>query len=257
VISVEGVHKRYGSVHALRGVDFHVQKGETFGIIGPNGAGKTTVLKILLGLVHPDRGSLTVGGLDSRQHPIGVRHLIGYVPQTDGFEERCTGRESLEFLSRLRGVEKDRVGEHAAAVGVEHLLERTVGTLSGGQRQRLSLAAALLGDPPVLLLDEPTASLDPRATAGFRDLVERLAGEGRTIVLCSHFLADVERLCNRVMILLDGRVEAIENNRESATAELTLLAEPGTPIRSVRTKRPSLEERFLRAVRREPNVDGE
>jgi ABC-type multidrug transport system ATPase subunit len=219
------------------------------------------------------------------------------VPQKDGFEERSTGREALAFLARLRGVDGAQVDEYARMVGVDELLERPVGTLSGGQRQKLSLAAALLGDPPVLLLDEPTASLDPRATAGFRKLVERLATEGRTIVLCSHLLSDVERLCHRVLILLDGRVEGVEPKRAPGPADLfvdidntakardlltsfgaettwmngsgllarmsgedqvrllALLSAAGVPIRSFETRRPSLEERFLEAVRPETDAN--
>lgn len=222
MIRVENIHKRYGTIQALEGVDFQVEAGETFGIIGPNGAGKSTLLKILLGLVYPDRGSITIDGLSLTEDPVGIRSRIGYVPQTDGFDDRSTGRESLRFLARLRGVSLESVEPHLRAVGVEDLLDRPVGTLSGGQRQRLSLAAALVGEPPVLLLDEPTASLDPRATADFRELMEALSREGRTLILCSHLLGDVERLCDRVLVLLDGRVETIESNRIRPPAELWL-----------------------------------
>ncbi len=232
MIKASGLSKRYGAVQALDGVEFSVSAGETLGIIGPNGAGKTTLLKVLLGLVRPDTGRVVIADVDLAVDPVKLRRVIGYVPQYDGFEERSTGRQALGFLARLRGVDAAEVQLRAATVGVEPLLDRPVGTLSGGQRQRLSVAAALLGDPPVLLLDEPTASLDPRATAGFRRLVTRLAGEGRTIVLCSHLLDDVERLCDRVLVLLDGRVAAVETVDHTATA----------------TTRGGLEARFLAAV---------
>jgi ABC-type multidrug transport system ATPase subunit len=149
-----------------------------------------------------------VDEVDLTSDPAGVRRKMGYVPQRAVFEEGATGIEALRFLARLRSIPEGVVTAYAAQAGVEHLLDRPVGTLSGGQRQRLSLAASLLGDPPVLLLDEPTASLDPQATADFRALVLRLAAEGRTMILCSHLLADVERLCDRVLVLLDGRVAA-------------------------------------------------
>ena len=207
MIKATDLSKRYKTVQALDGVSFHAERGETLGVIGPNGAGKTTLIKILLGLVRPDAGKVTLGGLDLVQHPTAARRLVGYVPQRDGFESGATGRESLSFLARLRGVDKGVIQVHCQRVGVAELLDRPVGTLSGGQRQRLSLAASLLGDPPILLLDEPTASLDPRANAEFRSLVTELASEGRTILLCSHLLADVERVCHRVLVLLDGRVE--------------------------------------------------
>ncbi len=228
MIRVDDLAKRYGRVEALRGVSFEIPAGETLGIIGPNGAGKTTLLKILLGLVRPDRGSVRVHDLELTREPVAVRRLIGYVPQFDGFDEAATGREALRFLARLRGA-KDIEGP-AAAVGVRDLLDRVIGTLSGGQRQRVSLAAALIGDPPVLLLDEPTASLDPRANADFRDLMRRLGEEGRTLLLCSHLLADVEQLCSRVLVLLDGKVAATES------------------IAPIQAHRSTLEERFLHHV---------
>jgi ABC-type multidrug transport system ATPase subunit len=232
MIRVEGLVKSYGSVQAVRGVDFRVAPGETFGVIGPNGAGKSTLLKILLGLVRPDQGTVSVDGIDLFARPVEARRRMGYVPQRDGFDEGSTGRQALRFLARLRGVDPGSVGACAALVGVEQLLDRMVGTLSGGQRQRLSLAASLIGEPPVLLLDEPTASLDPRATAEFRRLVERLGKEGRTIVLCSHLLGDVERLCDRVLVLLEGKVAALES------------------VDAMERRRVGLEERFLAAVTR-------
>jgi Cu-processing system ATP-binding protein len=225
MIQVERVEKRYGNVTALAGVTFDVTAGETLGVIGPNGAGKTTLLKILLGLVRPDTGRITVNGIDLTRDPRAVRRLIGYVPQRAVFEDAHTGWEALGWIARFRGVGKEAIAACAAEAGVDHLLDRRVGTLSGGQRQRLSLAAALLGNPPVLLLDEPTASLDPEATATFRRLVERLGQEGRTILLCSHLLADVERLCDRVLMLLEGRVAAIEETARTEAPVLCLTVE--------------------------------
>ena len=222
MIQVERIEKRYGNVTALAGVSFDVNAGETLGVIGPNGAGKTTLLKILLGLVRPDTGRITVNGIDLTRDPRAVRRLIGYVPQRAVFEDSHTGWDALGWIARFRGVDKEAIAACAAEAGVDHLLDRRVGTLSGGQRQRLSLAAALLGNPPVLLLDEPTASLDPEATATFRRLVERLGQEGRTILLCSHLLADVERLCDRVLMLLEGRVAGIEETARDEAAVLCL-----------------------------------
>jgi len=287
MIQAREITKTYGSVRALAGVDFDVTRGETFGIIGPNGAGKTTLLKILLGLVRPDHGTVTVDGMNLTGDPEGVRGRMGYVPQRAGFDDGATARESLRFLARLRGVPGIEVEARARTAGVAALLDRRVGTLSGGQRQRLSLAAALLGDPPVLLLDEPTASLDPRATAEFRDLVIRLGQEGRTLLLCSHLLADVERLCDRVLVLLEGKVAALDTVAKEGAASLFLevgdgardalagvaglhwtgdthlevrgsvaeqvkalavLAWAGIEVRTLETRRPSLEERFLATV---------
>jgi Cu-processing system ATP-binding protein len=295
MIQARGITKHYGSVRALAGVGFDVTRGETFGIIGPNGAGKTTLLKILLGLVRPDHGTVAVDGVNLAEDPGGVRGRMGYVPQRAGFDDGATARESLRFLARLRGVPGEGVEAQARTAGVAALLDRRVGTLSGGQRQRLSLAAALLGDPPVLLLDEPTASLDPRATAEFRDLVLRLRHEGRTLLLCSHLLADVERLCDRVLVLLEGKVAALDavakegavslflevgdGAREALAAvaglhwasdthlevrgsveeqvkALAVLAWAGIEVRALETRRPSLEERFLATVGVEPGEGG-
>ncbi|NNF05437.1 MAG: ABC transporter ATP-binding protein [Candidatus Eisenbacteria bacterium] len=219
-IEVSALRKSYGRVQAVCGVSFQVTPGETLGIIGPNGAGKSTLLKILLGLVRPDSGSVRIGGIDLERDPVAARRFVGYVPQKDGFEESSTVSQALCYMARLRGVDLGEVAERAAQVGVKALLDRKVETLSGGQRQRVSLAASLLGDPPILLLDEPTASLDPRATAEFRELVQSLASEGRTIVLCSHLLSDVERLCHRVLVLLDGAIAGIEENQGQATTSM-------------------------------------
>lgn len=219
-IEVSALRKSYGRVQAVCGVSFQVTPGETLGIIGPNGAGKSTLLKILLGLVRPDSGSVRIGGIDLERDPVAARRFVGYVPQKDGFEESSTVSQALCYMARLRGVDLGEVAERAAQVGVKALLDRKVETLSGGQRQRVSLAASLLGDPPILLLDEPTASLDPRATAEFRELVQSLAAEGRTIVLCSHLLSDVERLCHRVLVLLDGVIAGIEENQGQAATSM-------------------------------------
>jgi ABC-type multidrug transport system ATPase subunit len=243
VIEVRGVSKRYGAVTAVRELSFHVARGETFALIGPNGAGKTTTLKMLLGLVRPDTGSIAIG--PDRLPPTSprARAQLGYVPQSVEFPPGRTVSEVLAFFSDLRGLPREAVRRALSRTGLEPLAARRASELSGGYTQRLSLAQALLGDPALLVLDEPTASLDPEATWEFRSLVQSLQKEGRTILLCSHLLAEVERVAHRVLILVDGRAEAVES--------LETLRK-----RQVELGRSTLEEAFLEVVRSSANGRG-
>ncbi len=211
MIRVEGLRKRYGAVVAVDGLSFEVEPGETFALIGPNGAGKTTTLKILLGLARPDAGVVEIG--PERRPPADARARagLGYVPQRVEFPAGRTVLEVLRFFVELRGLPAAAAGIALERVGLSALAARRASELSGGYTQRLSLAQALLGDPALLVLDEPTASLDPEATWEFRTLVEQLRREGKTILLCSHLLSEVERVADRVLILVNGRRAALES----------------------------------------------
>ena len=210
MIWVEGIQKRFGPVVAVDSLSFAVEAGETFALIGPNGAGKTTTLKILLGLTRPDAGQVAIGGERRPPSDPGARRSLGYVPQRVEFAPARTVLEVLTFFADLKGLERAAVGRALERVGLASHAARRAGDLSGGYTQRLSLAQALLGDPALLILDEPTGSLDPEATWEFRSLVEQLRREGKTIVLSSHLLSEVERIADRVLILLEGRAIAIE-----------------------------------------------
>ena len=210
MIDVRGLAKRYGEVIAVDDLSFTVERGETFALIGPNGAGKTTTLKMLLGLAHPDRGSLAIGPEARSPRDARTRHELGYVPQRVEFPPARSVRDVLAFFADLRGLPRTAVGRALERVGMTAHAGRRASELSGGYSQRLSLAQALLGDPALLVLDEPTASLDPEATWEFRTLVGTLQREGATIVLSSHLLAEVERVADRVLILVDGRCAALE-----------------------------------------------
>ena len=220
MIRAEHLSKRFGAVPAVTDLSFEVEPGETFALIGPNGAGKTTTLKMLLGLVRPDRGRIALGpdGLEPR-HP-RARHQLGYVPQRVAFTPGRTVAEVLGFYAALRGVPREAVTAALARVGLAALADRRATELSGGYTQRLSLGQALLGDPSLLVLDEPTASLDPEATWEFRSLVEQLRREGRTVLLCSHLLSEVERIADRVLIMVDGRRAALERLDELRTRQV-------------------------------------
>jgi Cu-processing system ATP-binding protein len=210
MIRVEGLVKRYGAVTAVDGLSFDVEPGETFALIGPNGAGKTTTLKVLLGLARPDAGSVAIGPAGLAPSDPAARVALGYVPQRVEFPAGRTVREVLRFFADLRGLGAPAVEHALARVGLAPLAARRASELSGGYTQRLSLAQALLGDPALLVLDEPTASLDPEATWEFRTLIEQLRREGKTILLCSHLLSEVERVADRVLILVAGRRAALE-----------------------------------------------
>ena len=210
MVAACGLAKRYGETVAVDGLSFTVEPGETFALVGPNGAGKTTTLRMLLGLAHPDKGTIAIGPGGSPPRDARTRHALGYVPQRVEFPPARTVRDVLAFFADLRGLPAAAAGRALARVGMESHAGRRASELSGGYSQRLSLAQALLGDPALLVLDEPTASLDPEATWEFRTLVGNLQREGATIVLSSHLLDEVERIADRVLILVDGRCAALE-----------------------------------------------
>jgi ABC-type multidrug transport system ATPase subunit len=225
-VRAEHLVKRYGAVTAVDDLTFAVEPGETFALVGPNGAGKTTTLRMLLGLSRPDSGRIAIGEAGLPPHDPEARRRLGYVPQRVEFPQGRSVAEVLGFFAELRGLPRDAVGRVLARVGLEPLAARRASELSGGYTQRLSLAQALLGEPDVLVLDEPTASLDPQATWEFRTLVQQLRRDGCTVLLCSHLLAEVERVADRVLILVDGRCAALErmDALRARQAEATRLA---------------------------------
>jgi ABC-type multidrug transport system ATPase subunit len=210
VIKVEHLAKRYGAVVAVDDLSFEVEPDETFALIGPNGAGKTTTLKMLLGLARPDAGKIAIGPHALPPTDARARRAVGYVPQRVSFPPARTVAEVLSFFAALRGLPREAVTSVLARVRLEAYASRRAHELSGGYLQRLSLGQALLGDPDLLVLDEPTASLDPEAAWEFRSLIETLQREGKTILLCSHLLSEVERVADRVLILVGGRSAALE-----------------------------------------------
>ncbi len=211
VIAASGLTKRYGAIAAVDDLSFEVERGETFALIGPNGAGKTTTLKLVLGLAQPDSGTVRIGAAGRPPHDPATRRRLGYVPQRIEFPAGRTVTEVLGFFAELRGLPREAVARALERTDLARMAGRRASELSGGITQRLSLAQALLGDPEALVLDEPTASLDPQATWEFRTLIEQLRRHGTTILLCSHLLAEVERVADRVLIMIDGRRAALES----------------------------------------------
>lgn len=209
LVELVGVGKRYREVEALRDLDLSLAAGEVLGLLGHNGAGKTTAIKLLLGLIVPEGGRVTVFGRDpAGRHAHELRRKLGYLPENVTFYPQLTGRETLNFFARLKGDSKARCAELLERVGLNEAAGRRVGTYSKGMRQRLGLAQALLGEPQLLLLDEPTVGLDPLATRDFYDLIDQLRNRGVAVVLCSHVLPGIERHVDRVAILGHGRLLA-------------------------------------------------
>jgi ABC-2 type transport system ATP-binding protein len=212
VIEVEGLHKKYGGHIALDEVDFTIPKGEIFGFVGPNGAGKTTTIRILATLAVPDRGTATIGGIPVTEDPHGVRELIGYMPDFFGVYDRLTADEYLQFYAACHGVAHRRrravAHELLELVDLGDRARDQVDTLSRGMKQRLCLARALVHDPSVLLLDEPASGLDPRARIEMRELIRELRRMGKTIMVSSHILPELEELCTWVGFIDRGRMVA-------------------------------------------------
>lgn len=224
MIRYTGFGKRFGAVVAADAIDLRVAEGETLGLIGPNGSGKTTTLKALVGLVRPTTGRVTVNGLDATASGREVRRLVGYLPQRLALPDGMTARDVLRLCARLRGAGSDEIEGLLARVDLADAGDRVVDGFSGGMRQRLGLAAALLGRPPVLALDEPSAALDPTGALLARDLVSEARSRGTTMLLSSHDLAEVTVLADRIAVFAGGRVRAI-----GTLAELTL----GAGVRSL------------------------
>ncbi len=209
MIRYEGFAKRFGSVVAAEGIELAVAAGETLALIGPNGSGKTTTLKALVGLVRPSSGRVTVDGLDATDSGSVVRRLVGYLPQRLALPEGMTARAVLRLCARLRGVRFEEVEALLVRLDLAAAGDRLVDTFSGGMRQRVGLAAALLGRPPVLALDEPSAALDPTGALLVRDLVAEARACGTTVLLSSHDLSEVAVLADRIAVFEAGRVRAL------------------------------------------------
>ncbi len=209
MLRVEGLSKRYGTVWAARDVSFHVDRGEIFGLLGPNGAGKSTIIKSILGLVRPSQGSVALDGIDALTHPAAARVRMGYFPQKLALYPNLTVEETLHFFALARGLHPDTVDSAIEALGLPEIRHRRVGQLSGGMQQRVGLAQTFLGDPDLLILDEPTASLDPMVAGELKLHLRQLREAGKAVLLASHVLAEVQDLADRVAIMLRGRIIAL------------------------------------------------
>lgn len=212
MIEAIGLHKSFGETHALAGLDFDVEEGTILCMLGPNGAGKTTAVRILTTLTRPDAGTATVAGIDVQRHPAEVRDKIGVAGQYAALDELLTGRENLEMVGRLYRVNAKDARSRATAL-IEHFeltdaADRIVKNYSGGMRRRLDLGAALMAEPPVIFLDEPTTGLDPKGRLSMWDLIEELAREGTTVLMTTQYLEEADRLADDIVVIDHGRAIA-------------------------------------------------
>jgi len=239
-IRVRDLEKSYNKLRVLRGVDFDVARGSIFALLGSNGAGKTTTVKILSTLLKPDTGTATVNGFDAATQPANVRESISLTGQFAAVDETLTGRENLVLVARLRHL-KD-AGQIAdgllARFQLTDAAQRRVSTYSGGMRRRLDIAMSLIGNPPVIFLDEPTTGLDPESRVEVWNSVKQLAGRGTAVLLTTQYLDEAEQLADRIAILHQGRIIA-----NGTLAELKQLFPPAK-VEYVE-KQPTLEDIFL------------
>ena len=209
VISVDGLTKTYGAHRGVTDLSFGVAPGEVFGYLGPNGAGKTTTIRTMLDLIRPTSGRVTVFGLDARRDAVAIHERIGYVPGEVALYERMTGRDYLRFFAEARGgVPPGRIDSLAERFGCD--LAPAIRHLSHGNKQKLVLIQAFLHEPDLVVLDEPTQGLDPLVQREFHEVVEETQARGGTVFLSSHVMPEVERLCDRVAIIREGRLVAVE-----------------------------------------------
>lgn len=223
MIEVLNLTKQYGKLTALDNISFKMKKGEILGFLGPNGAGKTTTMRILTGFLPATSGEVKLGGYDIRKEPLKAKKIIGYLPESVPFYEDFTVLENLSFFAELRGVSKKarakRIESVLKSCGIEDVRHKLIRTLSKGYRQRVGLAQALINDPDILILDEPTIGLDPMQIIEIRELIKSFAGK-RTVILSSHILPEVSVICSRIAVIHRGELIALDTQDKLAVKAL-------------------------------------
>ncbi len=213
LIETRGLVKRFGAKLAVNNVSFEVRSGEVFGFLGPNGAGKTTTIKMLVGLLQPTSGAVRIAGHDVQAEPLGAKAASGYVPDTPNLYAKLSARELLRFVGDLYGLDRGRaarrIDELLRTFDLAEVADDTIDSYSHGMQQKTSLAAALMHDPRVLVLDEPTVGLDPRSARLIKDILRQMADRGAAVMLSTHILEIAERMCDRVGIIDRGELIAV------------------------------------------------
>ena len=245
-VELKDATKRYNEIVAVNKLNLTIDKGEIFGLLGPNGSGKSTTLKMLLGLVAPDTGSVTVLGFDITKHPVEVKQLTGYVPEAANIYEFLTGIEYLDFIADVYSVppeeKKQRITEYLKALQLEGREGDMINSYSDGMKKKISLISAFIHKPKLLLLDEPLNALDPRSARIVKDFLHELKGQGVTTIMTTHVLEIAEAICDRIGIMYQGQLLALGNMDElRKTAKL-----PGSGLEDVFLKLTGTED--LRAV---------
>ena len=211
MITVDNLKKNYGEINALNGISFEVKRGEVLGFLGPNGAGKTTTMKILTGFIAPSGGEITIDGLNLLTDSLKIREKIGYLPESVPLYTDMKVFEYLKFVTEIRGIKKtkiaSRIKEMIKVCGLEKVIKQDISDLSKGYKQRTALAQAMIHDPEILILDEPTTGLDPNQIAEIRELIKKI-GEKKTVIFCTHILQEVQAVCNRAIIINEGKIVA-------------------------------------------------
>ena len=212
-ITVKNTSKYYGKQKALNGVSFSIDSGEIVGFLGPNGAGKSTMMKIITAYMVANEGEVLVNGLDVQKNELAVKRSVGYLPEHNPMYPDMYIKEYLQFHANIHKVDKQRISEVIDQVGLSPEQHKKIGQLSKGYRQRVGLAAALLHDPQVLVLDEPTTGLDPNQLVGIREMIKKI-GKEKTILLSTHIMQEVEAMCDRVIIIKEGEIVADKNLKD-------------------------------------------
>jgi len=223
IISIKNLHKSYGSKQVLRGIDLDVYPGQVLGYIGPNGASKSTTLKILCGLISDYTGEVTLHGIDVKSNPVEVKQHIGYVPELAELYDVLTPAEFLHFMGNLYGLDKDlcevRIGKIMAAFGLQANINQRMDTFSKGMKQKVLLASGLIHSPDILILDEPLSGLDANSVIMVKELIGKLARDGKTIFYCSHMMDVVEKVSDRIILIDNGAIVADGSFEELKTQQ--------------------------------------
>ncbi|NYB52655.1 MAG: ABC transporter ATP-binding protein [Methanobacteriaceae archaeon] len=256
MIKIESLNKSFGRIKALDNLNLEIEKGELLGIIGPNGAGKTTAIRIICCILQPNSGEVTVGGYSIHHDQIKIKSMIGYLPEEPNLYERFKARELLKYFGELYGVPKNRINnridELLELVGMSKRADDAINTFSKGLRQRIGIARALIHDPEVIILDEPTMGLDPATSRAIRNFIKELKGD-KTVILCTHYMDEADLLCDRVAILNQGRI------RDMGTPETLKKKVHGDLILQIKVHEPDkIDEHRIRNFKsvRSVNIEG-
>jgi len=231
-VSLKGVNRSFGGNRAVRDLDLEIKKGSIHGLLGPNGSGKSTTMKMVMGLLKPDSGAIDVYGKDPRRDPMGVKRIVGYVPETSRLYEYLTGLEYLDFIADVYGVEaevkEERIYEFLEAFGLDGRENEMISGYSHGMKQKTALIGALIHRPRLLILDEPLGGLDPKSARIVKDILLRLSREGVTTIFSTHIMEIADALCDRISVLYDG-----EKIGEGSPKELREMAGSGSTLEEV------------------------